>query len=136
MIRPLHMDKYIYIYLLSHFLSRLCCVLGRRLKGVVQAKNGQEEHPLIAWGPGEPGERSGNNGGILEPGSAASRSHCKNNCHVSSSWLNRYPLEFWVGLSRLNDMVLCAFGSFPDLGRIHPPGSVFLPLPTQCPADH
>lgn len=101
MVRSLHMDKYICIYLLSHFLSRLCCVVGRRLKGVGQAKNGEEEHPLTAWGPREPGERSGNNGAVLEPGSAASRPHCKNYCHITSSSLNRYPLQFWVGLSRL-----------------------------------
>uniref|UniRef100_H2SKG0 Androgen receptor n=1 Tax=Takifugu rubripes TaxID=31033 RepID=H2SKG0_TAKRU len=45
---------------------------GRRLKGVAQAKNGEAEHPLTAWGPGEPGERSGNNRAVSEPGSAAS----------------------------------------------------------------
>lgn len=89
MVKPLNMEKYAYIYLLSHFLSHLCCVLGRRLKGVAQAKNGEEEHPLTAWGPGEPGERSGNNGAVLEPGSAASRPHCKNYGHISSSSLNR-----------------------------------------------
>lgn len=136
MVRPLHMDKYKYVYLLSHFLSCLCCVLGRRLKGVAQAKNGEAEHPLTAWGPGEPGERSGNNRAVSEPGSAASRPHCKNYCHRSSSSLNRYPLRFWVGLSRLNNIVQCVFGSIADLGRIHPPGPVVLPLPTQCPADH
>lgn len=136
MVKPLNMDKDTYIYLLSHFLSHLCCVLGRRLKGVAQAKNGEEEHPLTAWGPGEPGERSGNNGAVLEPGSAASRPHCKNYGRISSSSLNRYPLQFWVGLSRLNNMVPCAFGSIPGLGCIHPPSPVFLPLPTECPADH
>lgn len=132
------MDKYVpvYIYFRSHFCSLLCCVPGRRLKGVAQAKNGEEEHPLTAWGPGESGERSGNNGAVLEPGSAASRPHCKNYSYISSSSLNWYPFQFWVGLSRLNNTVLCAFGSIPGLGRIHPPRPAFLPLPTHCPADH
>lgn len=77
---------------LSHSSSRLCSVLGRRLKGVVHAKNGEEEHPLTAWGPGEPGERGRSREAFSEPGSAATGRHCKNDCPTSSSLLNYNPI--------------------------------------------
>lgn len=61
---------------LSDVSSLLCCVLGRRLKGAAHSKNGEDEHLLTVWRPGEPEERAGNKEGILELGSA--RNHCKN----------------------------------------------------------
>ncbi|KAM6923485.1 progesterone receptor-like [Xenentodon cancila] len=46
---------------------------GRRLKGVAQARNGEEEQLHAAWGHGEREGRPGRKDLILEPGNAASR---------------------------------------------------------------
>ncbi|XP_071313671.1 progesterone receptor-like [Trachinotus anak] len=46
---------------------------GRRLKGAGQTRNGEEEQPPVAWGPGERGERAGKKDVMLESGSAAAR---------------------------------------------------------------
>lgn len=70
---------------LSDVCSRLCCLLGRRPKGAAHSKNGEEEHLLTAW---RPGERAGNKEGILEAASAVSRNHCKNDSHISACLLD------------------------------------------------
>ena len=66
--------------LFTHFSSaRLWWILGRRLKGGGQTRNGEEEPPLAPWGPG--GERAGRKDGMFEAGSAAGRAQSEDELH-------------------------------------------------------
>lgn len=70
------------------YLCPTCLILGRRLKGTGQTRNGEEEQPSAPWGPGERGERLGKKDVMLESGNAVGRAHSGEDlCDTDSTFI-------------------------------------------------